>query len=442
MHKDIRLPIASVAILLFWSSIFFLKFPLITIISLMILGLITVYLLFKSTSIKKAALLILINMLLWILTGIASSGITLDSLTPEYFRGEGRIFLYYLPIIIFSLLSTRIYDLIFLKRVIYSIAFINFILFLIWIFNPSAELLSIGKDFSAFISSHTGAGTYFGTIVIFITFQYLYHKNKINLLFFIISLFPLIFSSSRQALVAVAGVMVFYMLSEKKYLLLIKTAGIFFLATLLLLNMNIRSIERFQSIFSNEFFETLPMAVEQATQAENVKEEKLARGLSENESIVNALNRIVLWAKASEDFSRSPIVGIGFGKYNDIENDYFGMPGIFYFATSSKQNISDVTSAHNSYLHILSESGLLGLVLIILFWWYLYYHFKKMEKLSPSLTLYFKTARYLIIFICINGLFGHAFAAPALGFTALTIIAAIYAVKTPVLITITDKRIP
>ena len=86
--------------------------------------------------------------------------------------------------------------------------------------------------------------------------------------------------------------------------------------------------------------------------------------------------RLMIWEKAWYLFSQSPLFGIGFGRFNDIYsidrhifdvNRLKGLNGLFvYYANQSFY--FDTAHAHNSYLQFLSETGVLGLGLLLLFW--------------------------------------------------------------------------
>ncbi|CAN0618251.1 O-antigen ligase domain-containing protein [Burkholderia multivorans] len=77
-----------------------------------------------------------------------------------------------------------------------------------------------------------------------------------------------------------------------------------------------------------------------------------------------------LWPRALAYFEASPIVGMGFGSFDDEVHDvvnYFGVVGqprdVTVFHTDAH--------AHNSYLHIAAELGVIGLALMLAFYWYL-----------------------------------------------------------------------
>ena len=82
----------------------------------------------------------------------------------------------------------------------------------------------------------------------------------------------------------------------------------------------------------------------------------------------NNAERIVLWKEALHDFADSPLIGMGYGRYNDVGLQYWGAKGIVWVAVRGRIVNSD-NHAHNSYLHFLAEGGLIGLVITLLVWW-------------------------------------------------------------------------
>jgi O-Antigen ligase len=75
-----------------------------------------------------------------------------------------------------------------------------------------------------------------------------------------------------------------------------------------------------------------------------------------------------LWPRAMAYFEQSPIVGLGFGSFDDQISHVSHYFGVFGHATGITVNHSD-SHAHNSYLHFLAEMGVVGLALIVRFYW-------------------------------------------------------------------------
>jgi O-antigen ligase len=81
----------------------------------------------------------------------------------------------------------------------------------------------------------------------------------------------------------------------------------------------------------------------------------------------NIVTRFLYFQRAMEDFSMSPIVGTGFGRFNDQLKIYSGVPHLLFFATGGSI-VDDDSHAHNSYLHFLAEGGVVGLALMLGVW--------------------------------------------------------------------------
>ncbi len=424
-----KLHITNAVLLLMISSIFFLKFNLVTIFSLLVISISIILVIAdkitKQFKILPIGLIILLNYTLWIISGLIIGGIefSMDIGTlKEYLEGEGRIFLYYLPLIYFSLVYANFRNIKFMDKILYSVVFISFLFVILWSLGIGKEILSIGKDFSGLITSHTAAGTFFGTIFLYIFLKALRKNERKDYIISLIAFIPLFLSASRQAILAVITVIFLYFIFEKqlkKFLFLFLVLCVIGIA-----GSETRGVERFKSLISYEFFSLVPLTIERI---EPYKIDKsLARDLSDNEAITNALNRIILWGKAVLDFKSSPLIGIGFGRYNDKDLDFCGIPQFIYIACSAKENVYDVTSAHNSYLHFLSELGILGLITNMLIWIHLIRTLNKFERNFQKYSIYFSIAKYIVVFTLINAFFGHALAAPAIGFVSLSIIGLIY----------------
>jgi len=96
--------------------------------------------------------------------------------------------------------------------------------------------------------------------------------------------------------------------------------------------------------------------------------------------------RLRLWEKAWYLFSQSPIFGVGFARYNDIDYEgirLFGIPQVAAIFLEPKFDYSSA-HAHNSYLQFLAETGIVGLGLVLLFWVLCYIKLLKAYNKSGS----------------------------------------------------------
>ncbi|MGA2809779.1 MAG: O-antigen ligase family protein [Candidatus Acidiferrum sp.] len=81
----------------------------------------------------------------------------------------------------------------------------------------------------------------------------------------------------------------------------------------------------------------------------------------------NIVLRFAYYQRAVADFLESPIVGTGFGRFNDEFKVFTGIPHVVFVATGG-DSVNDDSHAHNSYLHFLAEGGVLGLALMLAVW--------------------------------------------------------------------------
>jgi O-antigen ligase len=208
--------------------------------------------------------------------------------------------------------------------------------------------VGIGKIFFALNYAHNATGSVYALVSIFMLVFFLKEKQKkykvlflILLLIFLIALF---LTKSRASYLGFAGSAVFiiwlHFKSIKKFLI---TIGIFIAGAIPIV--------------------LLTGVYERVLQVFNV-----GGG--------TAVVRGFIWQKAWYLFSQSPIFGIGYGRFNDVFNidrglfdinRLKGLSGIVMFYLKQNFVFSDAHT-HNSYLQFLTETGVIGFGLLLLFW--------------------------------------------------------------------------
>lgn len=79
-------------------------------------------------------------------------------------------------------------------------------------------------------------------------------------------------------------------------------------------------------------------------------------------------DRLDIWREAIADFTSSPIIGIGYGRFNDDITGWSGIRGLVWVGVRGVIEDND-SHAHDSYLHFLAEGGIVGLLLTLRVWW-------------------------------------------------------------------------
>jgi len=102
--------------------------------------------------------------------------------------------------------------------------------------------------------------------------------------------------------------------------------------------------------------------------------DRLELGSDDPSAVYNTQVRLALWARAVQYIRTSPLLGIGFSRFDDYPENFSGTPG-FVAMKDSGRGIQAVDGdaewsmeAHNNYLQILAEQGILGLLLWGIFW--------------------------------------------------------------------------
>ena len=339
------------------SAVFLLfnKYPYFQVLSILLLLVIAfIFFLLKFSFVhnNRDILFVLMVIYLYFIISYFISGQTLQNfLSYRFLRYDGNFFFCYIMFFVFSI---PFFDYKKALSIYFKFAFFTFTALSLlglteYMFEKTAITIQkepyAGKIFHAFNVTHNATGSVYSMICIFALVFFLREKNiykKTGYIFVLAScIIGLLITKSRGSYVGLAAAFIF------------------------ILWMNYRSIKKFLISLAIISAASLPFlyitgAYKRIFQIFDFK--------------ATTTIRLDLWERAWSLFSQSPIFGVGFGRYNDIfENSRLqGIRGLVNIYIDPNFAINDA-HAHNAYFQFLSETGVIGLFLLLLFWFLCFY---------------------------------------------------------------------
>lgn len=347
-NLDLTIPYSKIILLitiiaLLFSVTNFVPFSAILILLVFLIPLLLIISLLKDQTISIAYVfssLMLLYFLIDLLIYDKEALVTFD-----FFRRDGNVFITFAPLMILSLLFLKIKPEQLIKKFIIYATLINFIIFILW----KAKILLVKPDYHFLFIAHNAAGGYIASLLSILTGYLLKSKEnkKFWLTLFLFNILTLFLTYSRGSILAFSASFITFGFMGK-FLRRISIAFIFI--THIAVVLWAFSAADPQSYMHQSSYETDLIDVE-FYRAGNVIQ-RLFTG----------------WPRAIYIFTKSPIVGIGYGGYNDT-------PYILEkIAPMVSRNLNSIrlynsAHAHHSFLHIMAENGLIGLILFLLCLW-------------------------------------------------------------------------
>lgn len=416
--------------LLLWG-VFFLELALPLALGLLLSASLIYVSIAKNLELDTIGMVLLGSIFYWIASAFAVDALDLSSfLNPRFYGGEGRIFISLMPLVALCFVAVGSRELLSTIRNLQLIAAAGLGLYLIWMVTGTSLLSGPGhsNEFHGFLSSHTGAGTFFGALAVFFIVFNAEKKSPILLLLSLLLLLPSLATASREAMVGSMAALAWYWgLKRRRPAVLIAVAlGGLLLLLPLLGTMSDKTYNRTIGILDWSTIEGIGSQAKAGIRSDWVVGDWTAESSAENlqSGDVTTLVRIMLWVYASKRFVDSPLFGMGWGRFNDEDLFMLDGPPLLSVAAEGKKVFS-TTSAHNSYFHLLAESGLIGITLYLAMWIMLYRRCAKAEDLFHpvrSVAAYYVACQGLIIYILVCGLTGHALASPSVMVPVVTIV--------------------
>ncbi len=412
-------PAGFLAAFLVVAGIFAVKIGAILIVGLSVVVIGTFAWTVVRGRVDRIGLLLLLNLSLWLGSGLLFGGISLGDLTtPGYYQEEGRIFLYYLPLAYFLVAVAHRDALRALTKGLHLLSYLAGALLVVWlVFSPRMLSIGLAQDFVGLTTSHTGAGNVFGALAVFLVLSGLSTGNRRLIVAGVIAALAMFGSASRQAIVALGVTGAWYVIVHGGVRTTARAVTLAGVLTALLVTVTPYSFERLTRVVRPDAASTFLATLRTADW------EPGARREVDSSEDANVLTRMLLWGHANRLFLRSPVFGVGFGRYNDEGVQYTRIvPGLTLGLEGRKR--TELMSAHNSYIHIAAELGLFGLGLLLVMWMGIYQRLRIATAFfadDSEASGYCLAAQGVVVFTLVGALFGHGLAAPAIGFMVLPI---------------------
>lgn len=262
----------------------------------------------------------------------------------DFYRRDGNFFISYAPIFAGCLYTHR-WDLNKVLRTFFVFAVIvNLPLYAYYILENG--LLSIfvhpGDSFGSYFIARNAAGGFLAMLLCLGIACYLQKRSKLVLAMILANALMLFSTYSRGSLLGALATLPYLYFGRKRWMLATLVAALIVTSI---------AIAAFHTNSSVDYM-GYPFTIQ-----------------NQDEKVANVDIRYEwLWPRALAYFEQSPIVGLGFGSFDD----HIGNVASYFHLLGVPSNIvvehSD-SHAHNSYLNFLAELGVVGLALFLSFFW-------------------------------------------------------------------------
>lgn len=266
----------------------------------------------------------------------------------DFYRKDGNFIISYLILFVFIFLPLNV-DINIDKWLKYSFVIFSIVSCIAFVIMPK----EVSEDGGAavhhlFFLSHNAAGGFYSVIGAMALGIFIYTKNKVYLFYTLLFVFFLYMTNSRGSILAIIAAFAYSLIKFKK------PAFIFVL---------------FLAIQFFIVYGTYPTWVSMGkimSENANYTVSHVAEGM-DFQRVGTFIDRLYyLWPRAIDNFIHSPIVGLGFGSYDDLYYRYSDIiPHLFSVKDGAVIRHSEA-HAHNSTFTILAELGLVGYSLFVL----------------------------------------------------------------------------
>lgn len=396
---------------------------------------------FGRTRYDKLVALVLANLVFWMSYAILNGAIGLEELgNPAFYAYEGRSFLTYVPFLVTMALVVTRQTLGVLDGLMRAGAIMALLAVAMNLVGVLPEAMKHRDGLVLFMSSHHASGYFFALLSVYFLARVATMgraATRWDVIFLGASLLGVLSTNSRTALLGIAVALVIYYAGRIFVPRVMMAALAIGIATVtigppLVQATNPKLANKLSAITDPR---TL-VAVNTAVQFVLADDDPIPYSDElENRQSNNITVRIYLWTIAVKKFAESPLLGVGFMRWNDLRfrERYTEIPGLVRILTQSSQRSIGVGNAHNTFLMMLAETGIIGFTLIMAFWLSLARRMRRVATQAAAradlqIEAMANAGRLMVFFVFGAGLTAFSFAAPSIGFMPLllcgTVIAA------------------
>ncbi len=391
--------------------------PLVSLAPIVLVAYLTVLRLLSQNRIAVVGLISLPFLGFMLVSGaFAGSLPTSGAALAAWLTADGRALTAFLPLVFLG--SSRV------RRADYDV-FVRGVVVMVWanllLYGATLggvlpkSLITIRKlSFNGLTSSHHAVGLLMGVAMLVLLAEL--HRGRISqrrlLLTLLAAFIVLIVSGSRTAMVGLLSVGLYQLVRHRKASEILRVFAVLVVGVGVVLVFSAKELDTVSSLFSPDFQRQAAEAFWRGM--DQPEAQTYNAGLGEG-YLANIIIRFFYFGIAIGFFVASPLVGIGAFRYTDSNLTFSGTDGLVYVATSGTPEGAELIGAHNQFLGVLAEGGLLGIALFMLIWVHLFRAGRRVGDARHG-----QLVRNIVVFSLATGLTGYTMTSPALTFIALT----------------------